>query len=448
MRNRNSSSMILFLLGLFSETQIHFVGSLGIAELFIYASAPIMFMVDHQDLKRNGFMPLLALALMSCIGCVISSLHNDTSMQLFLLGFASAYSLFAIPVVLHHFLWRNLNGLRLFLIGSAISCIITIFAFTSAAEMAAVARGGAEDVSSGQLYYLVHFGPLSALPLNAFYMNTPTILGVFCYSIPTAYTLITTTTGRSALVSFLITFAMILLTRKSVRRMELLRKHILRFLALAMLVAISAASAYKYLALHNVLTREAREKYEVQTKNRKGLLGLIMGGRSEFFVGLMAAIDQPVYGHGPWPLDYNGYYEKFIDKYGDAEDYQRYKNWQLYLANTYGRHRIGIIPCHSMIVGNWLFYGILGCPFWFYILFKIFTLLRKHIDAIPQWFGYFACMVPQMAWGIFFSGYGARMSTGCFITAMLLAMAVGGGKIPLSIEMRREIESAMVKERG
>ena len=446
MRNRNTSNMILFLLGLFSETQIRFVGSLGIAELFIFIAAPIVFMLDYYDLKRNGFIPLLMLALLSCVGCIISSVHNGTPMQAFLRGFASAYSLFAIPVVVHHFLWRNLSGFKWLLVGCAISAIVTIFVFTSAAEMA-IANRTSGDVATADLYYMIHFGPLTALPMNAFYMNVPVIFGVICYSLPTIYTVFTKSTGRSALMGLFLTTIMVFSAGHKVSRMKYLKKHMVVFLLIASVVAAGSASVYKYFAVSGFLTNEAREKYENQTKTGKGLLGLIMGGRSEFFVGLMAAIDQPIYGHGPWPLDHNGYYENFISKYGDYSDYLKYREWQRYLANTYGIYRVGVIPCHSMIVGNWLFYGILGFPFWFYILFKIFTLLRKHIDTVPQWFGYFACMVAQMFWSIFFSGYGARMSTCVFITAMLLAIAAGDGRIRLPIGMFREIEGAMVRGR-
>lgn len=439
MRNRNTSNMILFLLGLFSETQIRFVGSLGIAELFIFIAAPIVFMLDYYDLKRNGFIPLLVLALLSCVGCIISSVHNGTSMQAFLRGFASAYSLFAIPVVIHHFLWRNFSGFKWLLVGYAISAIITIFMFTSAAEMS-VADRTTGDVTTSELYYLAHFGPLTALPINAFYMNIPTFVGVIFLSLPTIYTIFTRATGRAALMVLFLSAIMLLFTGRSGRKIVALKKHIVSFLIISAVVAAGSATVYKSLAVHGFLTTQAREKYESQTKSGKGLLGWLMGGRSEFFVGLMAAIDQPIYGHGPWPLDHNGYYENFIAKYGDYSDYVRYRDWQHYLANTYGIYRVGVIPCHSMIVGNWLYYGILGFPFWFYILWKMFVVLRKHIDAVPQWFGYFAVTIPSMLWAIFFSGYGARMPTGIFMTVLFLVIAVGRGRIQLPSDFVREIQ--------
>ena len=437
MRNTSSSSTMLFLLGLFSETQIRIVGSIGIAELFIFIAAPVLFVFDYRDLKRNGFLPLIGLALMSCAGCIISSIHNGTPTQLFLRGFAMTYSLFGIPIVIHHYLWRNLNGFKWFMIGSAISAIITIFVFTSAAEVS-VTRGG--DVASTELYYLTHFGPLTALPMNAFYFDIPPLISIISLAIPTIFTLFTTSTGRSALMILFMTIIMTLSVGRSVHRIHVFKKNIIKFLFLAAIVAIGTASVYKYLAANDYLTVQAREKYEAQTKNKKGVLGLLMGGRSEFFIGLIAAIDKPIYGHGPWPVDHKGYAEEFLRDYGDMEDYRKLEDWNRYLVNTYGRKSLRVIPCHSMIVGGWLFHGILGFPFWIYILCKMFILLKRYIDVVPQWFGYYAVTIPALTWGIFFSGYGARMSTCFFITVMLLSFAAGKGKILLPKETLLLIE--------
>lgn len=439
MRNARSFGLILFLLGLFSETQVHVIGSIGISELFIYIAAPFMFMMDYYDLRRNGFMPVIILAIMSCVGCVISSIHNGTESRSLYRGLASAYSLFAIPVVLHHFLWRNLNGLKWVLLGWSISAILTIFVFTGAAEAAVVGRQMGGDVSSGELYYLSHFGPLSSVPLNCFYMRFPLLPALTLYSLPTVYTLFTTSTGRSAIMSLLMTALMVLFVGRDISKMVALKRRIYFFLAIALGAALLLGMAYKYFAMHDYLTDAAKDKYTEQTKRGTGFLSILMGGRSEFFIGLSAAFDEPIFGHGPWPVDKKGYSDEFVRKYGADEDYRRRLDWEAYVARVYGRSIQRMIPCHSMIVGNWLFYGILGLPFWFYILLKMFELMRKHLDAVPQWYGYFAVMFPSTFWNVFFSGYGARMSTCLFITVILLACAVGKGRLRLTEMMIAEI---------
>ncbi len=438
MRDKRSSCLMLFLLGLFSETQIRIVGSIGISEVFIYAVAPIMLVLDYRDLKRNGFVPVIVLAIMSCVGCIIACVYNGTDSRFFYRGFATAYSLFAIPIVLHHYLWRNLNGFKWMIIGVTLSSILTLFVFTSAAEMA-IADNSVGNLSSGQLYYLAHFGPLSALSLNCFYMNIPTWGSLLLYSIPTIYTVFTTATGRSAILGMTVTIIMVFLVGRSVRKMRLLKRHILSFFIVSIGLAFSVSTAYRYLAMHDYLTVEAKDKYIGQTRKGEGMFSLLMSGRSEFFIGLIAAFDEPIYGHGPWPIDKKGYSDEYVREYGVDEDYRKRIEWDRHLVRTYGRRIQRTIPCHSMIVGNWLFFGILGLPYWFYILFKMLELLRRHIDAVPQLFGYFAIMLPSMFWGIFFSGYGSRFSTCSFTTLMLLAIATGKGIIRLPENMLFEI---------
>ena len=62
MNKNNSSSIFLFLIGLFSQTQIHVFGSIGISELPIFVVAPILFVTNVRSLKHDGFFPFLMLS--------------------------------------------------------------------------------------------------------------------------------------------------------------------------------------------------------------------------------------------------------------------------------------------------------------------------------------------------------------------------------------------------
>ena len=70
---KGSSSVWMFLIGLGSMTQFHFVGSLGVSELPIFLIAPIIFVMDFRLLRGDGFMPFIWLTILCCIGCCISS---------------------------------------------------------------------------------------------------------------------------------------------------------------------------------------------------------------------------------------------------------------------------------------------------------------------------------------------------------------------------------------
>ena len=201
-----------------------------------------------------------------------------------------------------------------------------------------------------------------------------------------------------------------------------------RIFVIGMLVLVMAfvlSAGYKLAAQKGLLNERAQNKYEAQMKTGGGPLALLMAGRGEFFIGLFAALDEPFWGHGPWALDKKGYYQDFLKRYGDEEDFRKYNEGQIYLARVYGGTGYHRLPVHSMIIGNWVYFGILGLPYWIYILIKIFSLLRRHLDAIPQWFGFLASLIPGLLWNIFFSPLGGRTILGVTITTIMMTIAVG-----------------------
>lgn len=431
-----NTSFLLFLLAALSQTQVRLVGSIGISEAVVFIIAPMVYIQDRMLLRKHGFTMVLNLALLSCVGCVLSSWYNHTIFANALRGFATCYSLFAMPVVLHRLLWRNLNGFRWFLVGFAVSGLLTLFGMQTGVESAIAERleGGA---SESDLYFGRHFGPWFSLPLKAFYFQTPTPVALLLSLVPSIYMITTSATGRSALLTVLGGAMLVIFVHRKRSQMVKMQKHILFFAALGFIIALSLGTAYKVASKKGWLNEKAQAKYESQAKDEKGgLLKLLMHGRSEFFIAVYACCDEPIFGFGPWPVDRKGIVEEFLRKYGDAEAYEDYIERKMYLAQ---RGVVGnLIPGHSHIMTNWLCYGILGLPFWLYVLYLMVELFRKHLAAIPQWFGYFAVELTGMLWHVFFSPFSGRVQTSFFITCVLLAIAVGRGKIMLPPKMMME----------
>ena len=76
-RKLSAASIWMFLIGLGGQTHVHFFGSIGISELPIFFLAPIIFFQDFHQLRRDGFMPWIGLAILTCVGCLISAWAND-----------------------------------------------------------------------------------------------------------------------------------------------------------------------------------------------------------------------------------------------------------------------------------------------------------------------------------------------------------------------------------
>ena len=185
-----------------------------------------------------------------------------------------------------------------------------------------------------------------------------------------------------------------------------------------------------------LLGEEARTKYELQTRGESGIMRLLLGGRGDAFIGLLACRDKPIVGWGPWATDYGARYrDEFMEKYGTWEDYEELRKMREggYLD------RMMLISAHSHITEFWLYYGIGGLAFILYVIFVLFRFLKYDIAEVPQWYAWLACSIPGLIWHIFFSPFAARVGTPMFLVACLMARAVRLGRFVLPNDMMREI---------
>lgn len=435
---KRTYNLTLLFLGVFSLTQVHVVGYLGISELVMFILAPFVLVKDMTILKRDGFVPFLWLVVLAMLGCLIGTFANGADWGAFLRGFASLYACFAVPVVLHRYLRNNFSGLTWVLTGIAISTFLTIFFFKKEIEVGLVAEGidNALELSmSSPLFWTSKLKPWITLPTMAFYYKTPLVYSCLSPLLVAIIALFYSKggTGRSAALTALLAVVFILIGGKTRARMMKLGKHAVMFFSLIVVMIFLFKMSYSHLAASGMLGEAAEAKYKHQTRGGAGIVNLIMGGRAEVCVCMLACRDKPILGHGPWAMDTYGYWGEYLAKYGVEEDYVRYM--QTSMLTTGG----GIIPTHSILLGAWVWYGIFGALLWLYVLWLLFLHLRKTLFVIPQWFGYFAVSIPTVVWAIFFSPFGARFDILLLVTCVLLARAVSKGAITLPYEMQYEI---------
>lgn len=441
--SRGSSNIWLFLIGLGSVTQFHFVGSLGISELPMFLSAPFIFLLDYKALKRDGFMPFVWLTILTCVGCVISSLINKTPNAFFVKGLAQPYSIFAVSVVLHRFLRRNLNGLKWFILGVFLSSVISIFVFqqeTFTGYGGDIVSGdiAREQVMNYPLFWSSKVRQVLVLPTTLEFLKVPTLYSVGAAFISgIVYLLFSGTSGRAAALTAFAAAVLLVAGTKSRRRLRSMGRHIVLLMAIGVVALFLFKVGYSSAARSGLLGYEAQQKYFNQTKGGAGILQLIMAGRMEFFCGVMACLDHPFVGFGPRAEDTGGYAERFLSKYGSAEDYVTYLDYMRRMAERYG-YIYKTIPAHSYIAMFWIYYGIFGLILWIYVLYLFYMYLRKYAATIPQWYGYLALSIPSLTWDVFFSPYGGRVSGPCVVVCILFAKAVYDKRLNLPFQMEEE----------
>lgn len=445
--NSRRASVCLFLLGTFSLTQIHLVGNIGISELVVFFIAPFVFLQDYKVLKYDGFMPIVWLAVLTCVGCAISSVVNHTSFVNFMRGFASPYTIFSVLVVGHRLVRRSMGGFKWFCLGLALSLTINIFIFQRGVEADAWGGGergmaAVEGIVGGPLFWISRLKAWLYVPITGWYLRTSSVYSVLTPLFLFFFAAITTASGRSAAATAIASVVLVLLGGKKRDRMRILMRNFWGMLIIGLVFINVLTWGYKYSATHGLMGEKALKKYELQMKGRKGgVLATLMGGRLEFFVGSYAALQKPFVGYGPWAIDYDGYYDQFLAKYGNADDYEEYlklNDWQRRIGHSF----ISWIPAHSHIIGFWVWYGIFGFLFWLYVLWQIVRYFKCDLATVPQWFGMLAVGAPSMLWVMFFSPFGDRVSETMYIVLLMMTKAVRLGRVQLPPGMICEIEKA------
>lgn len=424
-------------MGLGAITKIYLLGTIAISELVVFFAAPILFVLDYGDLRRDGFMPMLGMVLLVIVSMLASSWYNDTPFPYIVKSFAVLYSIGAHLIVFHRLLKDNYYSLGWYLLGAVISSVITIFYFNPTAMvteegMSYVDDQDIESVLSGPLFWATKIVPFILLPVSATYLKIPLAYSLLAPIIATFMMMTTSVSGRSASLSVLLAGLMMLVGRKSRMRMSNIGKRFFLLCAALVTFALIGKAAYKYAALHDFLGEASRIKYENQTQSGDSILKLLMSGRKEFFAAIPAAMDKPILGHGPFALDVKGYWENFFSKYGDYDDLQRY--YSLLLQNR----GLPQIPTHSYIMGFWVHYGIGGLLFWLFVAVLLVQHIRKYTGVVPQWYGYLAISIANFMWALFFSPFNQRSGFAMMVCCILFARAIGQGRLQLPYEMEME----------
>lgn len=433
--NSRSLSIVYFLIGLGTATKVHLIGFIGISQIVLFAITPFLFMKSYSEMRRDGFMTFVNLSILCFIGCIISSVYNQTQISLALRGLALVYTRIVSVVVFYYLMKRDLAGLKWFFVGLAISQVVTIWGFREGNEAFAQMKVGEAFLQNRELFFMQHFGGLFTIPMYAFYLQTPVLISLGLCCLPGIRTFLVSSTGRGSVLLLAMTIGMTLFAGRSVRRMQKVKRYFILLMSSVLLGGLAFASLYKYLGQAGMLNEEAQVKYERQMRNANaGIIGKIMAGRAEFFIALFAIADSPIFGFGPWPEDKNDYTMQFLAKYGAWEDVQKWAELEHYRASL-GLPRN--IPLHSEICSSWVYNSILGLPVYLYLLWLILRVVRHHLSAVPQWYGYYAMYIPGVLWGIFFSPPGSSIDP--FVAMLLFSVAIGRGKIKLPKKMYIEV---------
>lgn len=436
-------SFLCLLIGMWTMTQINVIGFLGISELVIYLIAPWVYVKNVALLRRDKMSTLMNLLFLTMLSCLVSGWWNQNGMIETLKGFATIYGFWACIVVLYPMLRKNPDDLKWLLLGFAISGVISIFIFQPGSAYVGAINDRLslqESVMGYALFWTNQINTWAQLPIKMSYLSIPVAYSICVPAAMSFYALISTASGRSAFLVGMFGVVLMCLGGKSYRALSRIRKNFTLIAVVILIGGLVFAYAYKFSAKTGLLGEAAQTKYETQVESKgrgEGLLAMIMGGRLEFFIGATACLQHPLLGCGPKAEDKEGLINYFFEKYGTYEDLEslamqeqmRIAKGQLYRN----------IPAHSHIIVFWLWYGIVGAILWTYILCVMLKTLKNYMTAIPQWFGYFALILPSATWAVFFSPFGDRVQKAVLVCACFIVKNVFEGRIQLPSKMIKDI---------
>lgn len=410
----------MFLIGLGSQTQIHLFGSLAISEIFIFIIAPFFLIKNFLVLRKDGVNKYLFLLFLAMIGGCISAACNGILLPMFARGLAAQYSFLASLVLFYIILRKDPLAFRWYILGSAISFVICIFVFQQATEIFLYgAKDGsgiasADDIMAGPIFWIGRLNGFITWPVKAFYQTIPSFASVSIVLFFSLFSILSSASGRSAALTGVLSVIFVVLGGKTSKKLRKLQRSLPVLIFVFVILLFLLKGAYSYAASSGMLGEKAQEKYEQQTAGKHDLLHIIMGGRPHFFMGLYCASKQPLLGYGAWAVDDKGYTYEWLAKYGSYEAYQAMAEEDAYYASK-GRSRIRFVPAHSILVGWWIWYGILGVPVWLYTFYLMYHILRYKVQYAPKLFGVVALAVPSLMWSILFSPFGGRIEWGFII---------------------------------
>lgn len=166
-------------------------------------------------------------------------------------------------------------------------------------------------------------------------------------------------------------------------------------------IAILGQIAYSYYVSEvlagNLGGKHAQEQFE-RTENPYNPVHLLLSGRTEVYVGMMAALDKPLFGHGSWAPDPGGKYNLVAFKMHGEEE-------RLEILMATGKDFY--IPSHSVIMGTWMSAGVgalLAIVYIIVLLYKCLgRLLRSRLVRDSPYFPIVVWYTISPLWTFMFS---------------------------------------------
>lgn len=380
--NNLKKDIFILIIGLLSYYKIRMIGTFALAEIITICSFPILF------IGQWGKSPeLRKFFIWSCIwlmGVFLADTFNNTSTENMLKGNLNVvFLILSIPFVYWMF-YDCPKRIIWFWIGNGLSCLYNYY-FQREDIL--------YDAMAAEVWGIYAYRTIITVIATVLYFYDKKkiayiiLLGYGFYSLFHF-------SRNIILVNTLAVIFMIYVDKfkdknykSSVRKL----KNNMSVLIISLLLGGAMVTyIYSSLAEKGTLGENVQNKYFDQKESKEGL----MSGRSEWFDGSYMALKNPILGYGSYAVDKNNMSGEYALFYGNGDG---------------GRGLNELLPGHSYILGAWLFSGILGFLYFFYILKILFSYLYKYTAYDDSLLCINVCMIGIMVWNVLFSPFADRL---------------------------------------
>lgn len=390
-------------IGLTIPFATHFVGDLPIGEILLLAALPLLLAFGWRRAFRPELKYVYVLMAFWLLGLIVSDIYNETNLTDRMRGTALivflGLDLFAMSI----FLGRNERRKLWLFIGVTIGALASVKLQPSSASQDYPWKFG------------YAWGAMQATLLicSFFYSRRRYVPAAISILIIISVNLLFN--FRSPVLYLLVTLVLVFpIVPERIGRMQILPRGQGTRVIMLSILSLGAAGAASYLVSFvtqaGYISDDAKLKNEAQGKSGN----LLLGGRPEFVIGLRAALDSPIIGHGSWPHDFK-YFEMLNDMMLESEA----QNASNYAAAE--SEADGMIPSHSHIIGAWVWAGMFGPIFWTYIVVMIFRGIVQVTFQKPALAPLYIWMMLGSMWDIFFSPFAFMRRIGEALLIVVMA---------------------------
>ena len=400
--------MLAFLIPALQFVQFHVVGTLYATDILSLAVVIFSAIPNAQILNRRLPRVFLGLGLVWLLGQVMTDLVRATPFHDYSRGWAMIAFALVNFVALYVLLYQNRRRIVLCALGFAAGGILTYLLNPDAYAVSVPWKFGYGDAVTLLIVIAATFAVLRAKTSTAVTL----LLAAAALNLYQGF--------RSLGGECFLTAVFLMMQQVAyIRREQGLRVSFAGAIAGFALLALTGAGflrTYEHFARSGMLGEAAQEKYQDESSGRYGVL---VGGRTEFVIGLEAALNSPIIGHGSWAKDWR--YSNRVEAFRQDSGY-----------GAIGQSDSWLIPTHSYLVGAWVCTGILGLPFWLWVFsLPIRALARLYSIAEPLT-PLIAFLAISLIWDVLFSPFGAAqrftMSFAVVALMCLLQTNPGGGE--------------------